>query len=86
MLKEYLLPCDAHFYSVYAKPLVCAHSSLFDLDVFDATKTTNTTNGTSSFDNDNVLPDDFTQAFTKFENDSLAQYEMHPRFGRYVST
>lgn len=72
MLKDYLLPCDARFYSQYAKPLVSANSPLFDLDVFDLL-----------YDGDTTM--DFTQAYTEFQNDGLAQYEMHPRFGRYVS-
>ncbi|KAI8343705.1 kinase-like domain-containing protein [Chlamydoabsidia padenii] len=71
MLKEYLLPCDARFYSQYAKPLVSANSPLFDLDVFDLL-----------YDGDTTM--DFNQAYSQFKNDTLAQYEMHPNFGRYV--
>ncbi|KAI8336280.1 kinase-like domain-containing protein [Chlamydoabsidia padenii] len=99
---EYLLPCDAHFYAHYAKPLVCAHSSQFDLDVFDtfnnnnnnnnyynttttATTATATATTTSHDNNDNTSPGvDFTQTFVEFQNDPTAQYEMHPKFGRYV--
>jgi hypothetical protein len=73
MLKEYMLPCDARFYTNYAKPLVSSNSSLYDLDVFNIAN-----------DNDSTM--DFTQAFTKFQKDTSAQYEMHPKFGRYVST
>lgn len=71
MLSEYLLPSDARFFSQYAKPLVSAHSELFDLDEFEIPNCLTLT--------------DFNEAFMKFKNDSSAQYEMHPKFGRYVS-
>ncbi|ORZ21123.1 kinase-like domain-containing protein [Absidia repens] len=71
MLKEYMLPCDARFYTNYAKPLVSCNSSLYDLDVFDTV-------------DDSKSTMDFTQAFTRFQTDKAAQYEMHPKFGRYA--
>ncbi|CDH50135.1 hypothetical protein RO3G_02490 [Lichtheimia corymbifera JMRC:FSU:9682] len=82
MLLRYLIPCDARFYSQYAVPLIETCPEHFDLDGFRACLA----NDSSTTTDTDLQPTfhDFETAFHDFENDSNAQYEMHPKFGRYV--
>lgn len=74
-LSQFLLPCDIHFYQDYAIPLIKQKPQLFDLDEFD-----------SILHENESVPAERTikEAYHDFELDKSAQYEMHPRFGRYV--
>lgn len=75
-LSQFLLPCDIHFYRDYAIPLIKQNPQLFDLDDFDSIL----------HENESVSTERTIQeAYRDFELDKSAQYEMHPRFGRYVS-
>ncbi|KAI8140678.1 kinase-like domain-containing protein [Fennellomyces sp. T-0311] len=77
MLLRYLIPSDAKFYTQYAVPLIGSCPERFDLDGFRARLTKDIRHGGRHWD-------DFETAFKDFQRDTDAQYEMHPRFGRYV--
>lgn len=74
-LSQYLLESDINFYRDYAITLIKQNPASFDLDKFDSIL----------FENESV-PKDRTiqQAFHDFENDRKSQYELNPKFGRYV--
>ena len=77
MLLQYLIPSDAKFYTEYAVPLISSSPERFDLDGFRPRSTTRETQ--------DKRYDGFDIAFQHFQQDTDAQYEMHPRFGRYAS-
>lgn len=79
MLLRYLLPSDARFYRLYAVPLIAACPERFDLDGFKACL------AHSNDDPPELSFNDFEEAFGHFEQDKDSQYEMHPKYGRYVS-
>ncbi|KAI9483548.1 MAG: kinase-like domain-containing protein [Benjaminiella poitrasii] len=66
---------DIHFYKDYAIPIIKSNSKLFDLDEFD-----------SILHENKAIPDgqSIKDAYHDFELDKKSQYEMHPKFGRYV--
>ncbi|KAI8364294.1 kinase-like domain-containing protein [Choanephora cucurbitarum] len=72
---QFLLEPDKYFYKDYAIPLVNSNPALFDMEDFASTIPTN-----------EFIPPYRTiqEAYHRFENDKRAQWEMHPRFGRYV--
>ncbi|KAI7903092.1 kinase-like domain-containing protein [Cokeromyces recurvatus] len=74
-LSQFLLESDIHFYKDYAIPIIKSNSKLFDLDEFDSILRENKS-----------IPIDRTikEAYKDFELDKKSQYEMHPKFGRYV--
>lgn len=75
-LSQFLLSSDIHFYRDYAIPLIKQNPQLFDLDEFNSIL----------HENESVSTERTIQeAYHEFELDKKAQYEMHPRFGRYVS-
>ncbi|KAI9312727.1 kinase-like domain-containing protein [Dichotomocladium elegans] len=78
MLLPYLIRSDANFYSRYAVPLIATSPRQFDLDGFHACLTEETSNAPFPSFND------FESAFRQFTKDTAAQYEMHPKFGRYA--
>ncbi|KAF7730410.1 hypothetical protein EC973_002216 [Apophysomyces ossiformis] len=63
------------FYRQYALPLIANHPDQFDLDGFHSISNADQTEHFSSFDD----------AYDHFEQDANAQYELHPRFGRYAT-
>ncbi|GAN08540.1 hypothetical protein MAM1_0210c08054 [Mucor ambiguus] len=74
-LSQFLLSSDIHFYRDYAIPLIKQNPQLFDLDEFNSIL----------HENESVSTERTIQeAYRDFELDKTAQYEMHPRFGRYV--
>ncbi|KAI8063509.1 kinase-like domain-containing protein [Gongronella butleri] len=73
MLGAYLLACDAHFFQKYARPLILKYPSCLDLDGY-----------VTKLPQELMTDMDFEVAFHRFREDRAAQYEMHPKFGRYV--
>ena len=74
-LSQYLLESDINFYRDYAIPLIKKNAKLFDLDEFDSIL----------FENESVPKERTVQeAYDDFELDKKAQYELNPKFGRYV--
>ncbi|KAI8973337.1 kinase-like domain-containing protein [Mycotypha africana] len=73
-LSNYLLPCDIKFYQNYALPIINKDKELFDLDEFESIL-----QGDESISKWTI-----SEAYNTFEYDTDAQYELHPRFGRYV--
>ncbi|KAI7850323.1 kinase-like domain-containing protein [Circinella umbellata] len=76
MLLQYLILSDAKFYTEYAVPLISSSPERFDLDGFRPLSTTKEMR--------EKRYGGFEIAFQHFQQDTDAQYEMHPRFGRYV--
>ncbi|KAG2232854.1 kinase-like domain-containing protein [Thamnidium elegans] len=74
-LSQYLLESDINFYRDYAIQLIKNKPESFDLDEFESIL----------FENESI-PTDRTieEAFHDFELDKKAQYELNPKFGRYV--
>ncbi|KAI9496945.1 kinase-like domain-containing protein [Zychaea mexicana] len=77
MLLRYLIPSDQKFYTNYAVPLISSCPERFALDGFRARLSKDTRAAVRQLS-------DFETAFSQFQEDTDAQYEMHPRFGRYV--
>lgn len=75
-LSEFLLPSDINFYRNYAIPIIKDNAIAFDLDEFESVITEN-----------KEIPKErcLEEAYQQFLEDTSAQYEMHPKFGRYVS-
>lgn len=73
---EYFLLSDRHFYQDYAIPLIKNNPRVFDLDGFDSLLSEN-----KSIKCERTIK----EAYHGFLLDQKAQYEMHPKFGRYVS-
>lgn len=74
-LSQFLLPSDIHFYQDYAIQLIKQNPKLFDLDEFESIL----------HENESVpIERTFQEAYHDFELDKKAQYEMHPKYGRYV--
>lgn len=82
MLLRYLIPSDARFYRLYAVPLIASRPEQFDLDGFRAYISQD--NGHGAYP-DSLPFTSFQDAFQTFERDTDAQYELHPKFGRYAS-
>ncbi|KAL0094646.1 kinase-like domain-containing protein [Phycomyces blakesleeanus] len=76
-LLNYLMECDANFYCRYALPLIAAQPCLFDLDGFESSIHQEAMSGDS-------CSKEINSAFEEFERDLDAQYELHPKYGRYV--
>lgn len=74
-LSQYLLESDINFYRDYAIPLIKHNPTSFDLDEFESGLYEN-----ESIPKDRTIP----EAFHDFENDKNSQYELNPKFGRYV--
>lgn len=74
-LSQYLLESDIHFYRDYAIPLIKSNPKSFDLDKFDSIL----------YENESVSKQrSIQEAYNDFELDKKAQYELNPKFGRYV--
>lgn len=72
-LSQYLIECDSHFYRDYAVPLITKNPNSYDLDDFESLTTGN-----------DSINRTMEEAYHDFQYDKDAQYEMNPRFGRYV--
>lgn len=74
-ISEYILECDLNFYRTYALPIIKNNPEIFDLDGFQSIL----------HENENISPHRTIQeAFHEFESDKQSQYELNPRYGRYV--
>jgi hypothetical protein len=74
-LSQYLLESDINFYRDYAIPIIKQNQKAYDLDEFESI----------IYQNQNI-PEGRTikEAYNDFEQDKKAQYELNPKFGRYV--
>ncbi|ORE07745.1 kinase-like protein [Rhizopus microsporus var. microsporus] len=74
-ISEYILECDLNFYRTYALPIIKNNPEMFDLDGFQSIL----------HENENIsLHRTIQEAFHEFELDKQSQYELNPRYGRYV--
>lgn len=74
-LSQYLLESDINFYRDYAVSIIKQDPKAYDLDDFVSI----------IYPNENT-PAERTvkEAYEAFEQDKKAQYELNPKFGRYV--
>ncbi|CAO3671314.1 unnamed protein product [Rhizopus stolonifer] len=74
-ISEYLLECDINFYKNYALPTIKKDTKLFDLEGFESVLE----------ENKNIsVNQTIKELFCQFEIDKSSQYELNPKFGRYV--
>lgn len=74
-ISEYLLECDINFYKNYALPTIKNDKKLFDLEGFESVLE----------ENKNIsVNQTIEDLFCQFEIDKSSQYELNPKFGRYV--
>ncbi|KAG1458538.1 hypothetical protein G6F56_006378 [Rhizopus delemar] len=71
-ISEYLLECDVYFYKKYALPTIQNNPERFDLEGFESVMKSERPGQT------------LEDGYREFRRDTSAQYELNPKYGRYV--